>query len=168
MKKFMISLTTATMLISGLSACAGTHDASGDEESQVTAQAGEVTPSLQTQNHTTYHHQYEAQAVEGLAHHIQSLNGVKDAHVVIHEENVLIGITTNEDPMRITAEVEQTAAQFINRDFIQVVTDQQAVERICKLDHELRNGTAFNKVGANFNDILNDLAAPVRPDEGSL
>ncbi len=121
-----------------------------------------------TQDTVNYHKDYEGKTVQQLSKRVERVDGVKEARVIVHDDDVVVGITTSGDMDDVKKEVERTVKGLADGKDVRVVTDSDAVSRIRTMDNELRTGAAFEEVGATFTQMLNDLGRAVqRPLERS-
>ncbi|GAE26759.1 hypothetical protein JCM9140_2852 [Halalkalibacter wakoensis JCM 9140] len=158
MNKIMISLATAAVIASGFSVNAATEE---------TINSTTQFENLNTSQHF-YHAGYEGETVQEIMEQLNQIEGVYDGRVIVHDNNVVIGLSSLENNDEILAEVEQITRNIVDREFVRVVTEEHVVERIYALDDRLRTGTPFDTVSVYFNDILSDLAHErIRPAEHS-
>jgi hypothetical protein len=121
-----------------------------------------------TQDTINYHKDYDGKTVQQLSRRVERIEGVDEARVIAHDDDVVIGITTSGDMDNVKNKVERTVKGLADGKNVRVVTDSDAVGRIRTMDNELRTGTAFEEVGATFTEMLNDLGRAVqRPFERS-
>jgi hypothetical protein len=123
---------------------------------------------IETQNRINYHKDYDGKTVQQMVDRIEDVDGVKEARVIAHNNDVVIGITADKDIDNVKREVERSAKGLADGKNVRVVTDNDAVGRIRTIDDRLRAGTAFEEVGATFTEMLRDLGrAAQRPFERS-
>ncbi|WP_332631202.1 YhcN/YlaJ family sporulation lipoprotein [Halalkalibacter flavus] len=140
----------------------GRGDRTGVHHGQQRAQGKHGTRAM------NYHKDYDGQTVQRLAERCERIDGVEDARVIVHENDVVVGITTNGDMDDVKRKVEKTVNGLAKDKDVRVVTDSDAVGRIRNMDDRLRTGTAFDEVTATFTDMLGDLGRAVqRPFERS-
>ncbi len=121
-----------------------------------------------TQDAVKYHKDYEGKTVQQLSRRIERVDGVDEARVIMHDDDVVVGITTSGNMNDVKKDVERTVKGLADGKDVRVVTDSDAVGRIRTMDNELRTGAAFEEVGATFTEMLNDLGRAVqRPFERS-
>ena len=120
------------------------------------------------QGTVNYHKDYDGQTVQRMVDQIEEVDGVDEARVIIHDDDVVIGITADDDIDGVKRNVERSAKRLADGKNVRVVTDNDAVGRIRTMDNTLRTGTAFDEIGATFTDMLGDLGrAAQRPFERS-
>ncbi|ARK29203.1 YhcN/YlaJ family sporulation lipoprotein [Halalkalibacter krulwichiae] len=121
-----------------------------------------------TDNQINYHKDYDGKTVRRMVDRIEDVEGVREARVIVHNDDVVIGITANDDVNDVKKDVERKAKRLADGKNVRVVTDNDAVGRIRTMDNQLRAGTAFEEIGATFTDMLRDLGrAAGRPFERS-
>ncbi|KHF42010.1 YhcN/YlaJ family sporulation lipoprotein [Halalkalibacter okhensis] len=126
------------------------------------------TQAKQGNRAMNYHKDYDGKTVQRLTERVERVDGVDDARVIVHENDVVVGITANGDHDDVKKEVEKTVNGLAKDKDVRVVTDSDAVGRIRNMDNQLRTGTAFDEVTATFTDMLGDLGQAVqRPFERS-
>ncbi|ADU29751.1 YhcN/YlaJ family sporulation lipoprotein [Evansella cellulosilytica] len=97
---------------------------------------------------------------------LSGANGVNDAHVIVHGNDVLVGVDSDNDFNDNT--VRDRIGNLSGDRNVHVVTDRERVNDIRGLNDRLRAGEAFEEVGATFNEMLGDLGDAVqRPFERS-
>ncbi|MCL7749456.1 YhcN/YlaJ family sporulation lipoprotein [Halalkalibacter alkaliphilus] len=89
---------------------------------------------------------------------VENIIGIDDACVVIQDDNVLIGLQTTEENNEVSARVQHLVKASNVEKHVHVAADEHIVQRIYAFDNQLRNGMTFDQIGANFTDILNDIA----------
>ncbi|MFC0561825.1 YhcN/YlaJ family sporulation lipoprotein [Halalkalibacter alkalisediminis] len=140
----------------------------GTETRRGTTGLGNRTGVHQGQGTVNYHKDYDGQTVQRMVDRIEDVDGVDEARVIVHDNDVVIGITAKDDIDNVKKEVERTAKGLADNKNVRVVTDNDAVGRIRTMDNRLRTGTAFEEIGATFTEMLGDLGrAAQRPFERS-
>jgi hypothetical protein len=120
------------------------------------------------QNAMNYHEDYDSQTARRIASRIQNMNGVDDVRVIVHGNDIVVGIDSENNTNQVQQKVERKVKGLANGKDVHVVTDEDAVGRIRTMDDELRTGVTFEEVGATFNQMLGDLGRAVqRPFERS-
>ncbi|WP_018924175.1 YhcN/YlaJ family sporulation lipoprotein [Salsuginibacillus kocurii] len=100
--------------------------------------------------------------------YVEEIDDVNDARVIVHEDEVLIGIDADDDASEnLERKVEREAEEAFEEDKeVYVVTDDSQYDQLREMDHQLEAGAAFDEVGATFNEMIDDLAdAAQRPFE---
>ncbi|WP_227937835.1 YhcN/YlaJ family sporulation lipoprotein [Alkalihalobacillus deserti] len=143
----------------------GTEQGTTDQGNRTGVHQGQ---GRQAQDTVNYHKDYDGQTAQRMVERIEKVEGVEEARVIVHEDDVVIGITANEDINNVKKEVEKTAKGLAKDKEVRVTTDNDVVGRIRTMDDQLRTGTAFDEIGATFTSMLNDLGRAVqRPFERS-
>lgn len=115
-----------------------------------------------------YHEDYDSRTAQQIANRVERVNGVEDCRVIVHDDDVVVGVETDGNMNQVQQEVERTVKGLTDGKNVRVVTDSDAVNRIRTMDDQLRTGTAFDEIGATFTDMLGDLGRAVqRPFERS-
>ncbi|WP_227935360.1 YhcN/YlaJ family sporulation lipoprotein [Alkalihalobacillus deserti] len=112
---------------------------------------------IQAHGGVNYHKDYDEQTVQRIGDRIEEVDGVEEAYVIVHDDDVVIGITANAHIKDVKKEVERRAKGLAEEKEVWVVTDQDVVSRIRTMDNQLRAGTAFEEIGATYTDMLGDL-----------
>ena len=113
-----------------------------------------------------YHKDYDSQTAQNIANHVVRINGVDDCRVIVHNDDVVVGVEANKNADQVQQKVERTVQKLADGKNIHVVTDTDIVGRIRTMDDQLRTGTAFDEVTDTFTDMLGDLGNAVqRPFE---
>ncbi|WP_157796435.1 YhcN/YlaJ family sporulation lipoprotein [Bacillus sp. FJAT-45037] len=115
-----------------------------------------------------YHKNYDGQTAQKLANRVDDIEGVDDCRVIVHENDVVVGVQADGDYEQVQQRVEKYVQKHVKNKDVRVVTDKDAVGRIRTMDDQLRSGAAFDEVGSTFNTMVNDLGnAVTRPFERS-
>jgi ribosomal protein L21 len=96
--------------------------------------------------------------IQKIEKQVENIIGIDDACVVIQDDNVLIGLQTTEENNEVNARVQRMVKASNVEKHVHVAADEHIVQRIYAFDNQLRNGMTFDQIGANFTDILNDIA----------
>jgi spore cortex protein len=132
------------------------------------ARRGAESLTGQRTTSANYHKDYDGKTAQQLANRVDDIEGVEDCRVIVHENDVVVGVQTDSNNEKIKNRVQKVVQQQVEGKDVRVVTDKNTVGRIRTMDDELRTGAAFNEVGATFNDMLQDLGRAVqRPFERS-
>ncbi|OLS36603.1 hypothetical protein BTR22_11260 [Alkalihalophilus pseudofirmus] len=122
----------------------------------------------QRTNTVNYHKDYDGKTAQQLANRVDDIEGVEDCRVIVHENDVVVGVQTDADNEKIKKRVQNVVEKSVDGKAVRVVTDKNTVGRIRTMDDQLRTGAAFDEVGATFNNMLQDLGRAVqRPFERS-
>ncbi len=126
------------------------------------------TQNNQDNNNINYADGYEGELAQKIANKVKKMENVDDARVVISEENVLVGVDTNDRNDQDVKEKVQNEVQKSTKKNVQVSTDENMFTRIRDVDNNLRNGDGFNEVESDVTGIMNDLGDAVqRPFENN-
>lgn len=118
------------------------------------------------QHAMNYHKDYDSQTAQNIANRVVRINGVDDCRVIVHNDDVVVGVEANKNADQVQQKVERTVQTLANGKNVHVVTDADIVGRIRTMDDQLRTGTAFDEVTDTFTDMLGDLGNAVqRPFE---
>ncbi len=121
-----------------------------------------------SQHIMNYHEDYDSRTAQNIANRVVRMNGVEDCRVIVHDDDVVVGVETNGNAARIEDKVERTVHGLADGKNVHVVTDTDIVGRIRTMDDQLRTGTAFDEVTDTFTDMLGDLGRAVqRPFENA-
>lgn len=122
-----------------------------------------------TKQSMNYHHDYDGKHVQTLTRDIESMDGIKSARVMMHDNDVVIGYETdgNHSDMdhKIRDHMKKTAGDGKH---VMVTADKKMYSSMQKMDDRLRSGTAFKEIENTFSDMMKDLGnAAKRPFEKS-
>lgn len=175
--KVLMRTFTVTILAGGLAGCNGVNEAQdkydndtrpigyytneGDNRGDLDRGAGFISDMADrdVRDHaSTYHEDYDGKLAERIANKVNDIRGIDDAHVILEDNNVIVGVDTDETKKdELTGKVRETVAKMApNRD-VQVVTDQNMFNRIENVDDDLRDGRAFTEVESDVRGIGNDI-----------
>ncbi|OOE13755.1 YhcN/YlaJ family sporulation lipoprotein [Fictibacillus arsenicus] len=112
-----------------------------------------------TKDHTTtYHEDYDGALAERIANKVNDIRGVDDAHVILEDNNVIVGVDTKENKKEeLTKKVRETTAKMTPDRDVKVVSDQKIVDRIENVDNDLRDGRAYTEVETDVRGIMGDI-----------
>ncbi|MBY6035335.1 YhcN/YlaJ family sporulation lipoprotein [Fictibacillus nanhaiensis] len=112
-----------------------------------------------TKDHTsTYHEDYDGALAERIAEKVNNIRGVDDAHVILEDNNVIVGIDTDgKKKEELTDKIRETTAKMVPDREVKVVSDQRMVDRIQNVDNDLRDGRAYTEVETDVRGIMNDI-----------
>ncbi|MDQ0252723.1 hypothetical protein J2S74_000095 [Evansella vedderi] len=140
----------------------GTQGLGRSGQGQSGRNLGNRTGNNQDQSRMNYHADYDGQTVQRLVDRIESIDGVEEARALIHGDDVIVAVTTEENNVDIRDEIERTASGLANGNNVIVVTDKETIRRIRSMDNQLRGGTPFDQIGTGFSEIMNDLNRETR------
>jgi spore cortex protein len=105
---------------------------------------------------------YDGQLAERIENRVKKINNVEDAQVIIAEDNILVGIDTNDqNDQNLDEEVRNSVKQLSNKE-VRVADDEDIFNRIGDIGNNLRNGEAFEEVQSDVNNIFDDLGDAVQ------
>jgi spore cortex protein len=112
-----------------------------------------------TKDHaSTYHEDYDGALAERIAKKVNAIRGVDDAHVILEDNNVIVGVDTRENKKEeLTKKVRETTAKMAPDRDVKVVSDQKMVNRIENVDDDLRDGRAYTDVETDVRGIMDDI-----------
>lgn len=175
--KVLIKTLTVTILAGGLVGCNGVNESQdrndndtrpigyysneGDNRGDLDRGSGFISDMADrdVNDHTsTYHEDYDGKLAERIANKVNDIRGVDDAHVILEDNNVIVGVDTDESKKEeLTKKVRETTANLApNRD-VKVVSDQKMVNRIENVDNDLRDGRAYTEVESDVRGISKDI-----------
>jgi YhcN/YlaJ family sporulation lipoprotein len=109
---------------------------------------------------STYHEDYDGALAERIAKKVNKINGVDDAHVILEDNNVIVGVDiSNKNKKKLTQKVSDTAKKVVPDREVKVATDQRTVARIRSVENDLRDGRPYTDVETDVKSIMNDIVA---------
>ncbi|MBH0170731.1 MAG: YhcN/YlaJ family sporulation lipoprotein [Bacillota bacterium] len=168
---------TVTILAVGLVGCNGVNESQdkndndvrpigyysneGDNRGDLDRGNGFITDMADrdVNDHTaTYHEDYDGKLADRIAKNVNDIRGVDDAHVILEDNNVIVGIDTdNKKRTELTNKVREITSKLApNRD-VKIVADRDMVNRIENVDNDLRDGRAYTEVESDVRGISNDI-----------
>ncbi|HET7581031.1 MAG TPA: YhcN/YlaJ family sporulation lipoprotein [Bacillales bacterium] len=107
-----------------------------------------------------YRHQAQV-----IANRVASMKNVENASVVVTDNDVLIGVKTNDKTTKgMKSGIRKTAQTVVQGKNIHVATKPRMYNRIKNVHNNLRDGNTVNEVGSDIRGIINDLGnAAKRP-----
>lgn len=119
-------------------------------------------------NNGNYHENYDSSSAQRIVSSVTQIKGVNDARVIVHNDDIVVGVESNKDQDKVRKQVEDKVKGLAKGKNVHVVTDTDAVGRIRTMDDRLRTGSAFEEIGDTFTDMLRDIgSAARRPFEGA-
>ncbi|GGB49257.1 YhcN/YlaJ family sporulation lipoprotein [Fictibacillus barbaricus] len=175
--KVLIKTLSVTILAGGLAACNGVNESQdkydndtrpigyysneGDNRGDLDRGAGFISDMADrdVRDHaSTYHEDYDGKLAERIAKQVNDIRGVDDAHVILEDNNVIVGVDTDESKKdQLTDKVRKITAHMAPNREVQVVADQNMFNRIENVDDDLRDGRAFTEVESDVRGISNDI-----------
>ncbi|KGA96517.1 hypothetical protein AJ85_17120 [Alkalihalobacillus alcalophilus ATCC 27647 = CGMCC 1.3604] len=115
-----------------------------------------------------YHSNYDGQTASKIAKHVEAIDGVDDAHVIVHENKIVVAVDVDSHADGLESKIKRTVQGLSNDKDVHVVSDKEMYGRVETMDNQLRSGAAFEEIGATFEDMIRDLGRAVqRPFERS-
>lgn len=114
-------------------------------------------------NGTVAQHERQAKAI---ANRVADLTGVENTSVVVTDDNVLVGVRTNNQGVtrNLKSNIRRTAQTVVRGKDIHVTTDRTMYNRIKNVSNNLRDGDTTGEVSSDVRGIINDIAnAAKRP-----
>ncbi|KYG31860.1 YhcN/YlaJ family sporulation lipoprotein [Alkalihalobacillus trypoxylicola] len=103
-----------------------------------------------------------------IAKHVNSIEGVEKARVIVHNNDIIVGIQADENNQDLHNKVKNTVEQLASDSEVHVVTDRNMYNRIQNVDDRIRNGEAMEEVGSTIEDMVTDIGRAIqRPFEHS-
>lgn len=177
MKKKILSGITVLTLAAGLVGCnndnnkgaldrndndvrpIGYYNNQGDNRGDMDRSKGPVTDMMDN-NRTdmNYDNGYDGALAEKIRNRVNHMNNVDDAHVILNDNTVIVGIDTSEnDKSAVDQRVHREVKKLVpNRD-VRVTTDDSIVQRIKNVDHNLRSGKTTTEVRSDVKGIMSDI-----------
>ncbi|WP_280768624.1 YhcN/YlaJ family sporulation lipoprotein [Salipaludibacillus daqingensis] len=123
-------------------------------------------PGQQAQDGRGYFDTNDGRMARKIENRVEDIDGVRNADVIVHEDDIIVGVDTTEDNQQIEQKVRSMTTKMNNDKQVHVVTEDDGVETIHGMERQLRAGEPFEEVGATFNAMLDDLGDAIqRPFE---
>lgn len=139
----------------------GYYTNEGDNRGDLDRGSGFITDiaDRDVEDHTaTYHEDYDGALAERIADKVNEIRGVDDAHVILEDNNVIVGVDTKENKKaELTKKVRETVANLAPDRDVKVVTDQKLVDRIKNVEDDLRDGRPLAEVESDVRGIMGDI-----------
>lgn len=115
---------------------------------------------------------YHSQKAQKLSDKVANLKNVEDAHVIVTDDDVVVGVKTNDQgtTKNYKSKIHKTVQNYVNDKDIHVTTDSNMYTRIQDTSNNIRNGTqnGMNEMGSDIRGIIDDLGnAAKRPFENN-
>ncbi|WP_017728637.1 YhcN/YlaJ family sporulation lipoprotein [Halalkalibacterium ligniniphilum] len=118
------------------------------------------------QSQSAHYKKNDGQAAQKIANRVEKLDNVKDSRVIIHNNDVVVGVEATGDVDKVERQVSREVKKMAKGKNVHVVTDADIYGQIRTIDDELQEGAAFEEVEDVFTDMLNDIGRAVqRPFE---
>ncbi|NRG47617.1 YhcN/YlaJ family sporulation lipoprotein [Bacillus sp. CRN 9] len=112
------------------------------------------------QNYTNvnYHKDYDGDLAKKISKKVNDINNVNDAHVIIDQNDVIVGIdTSNNNKSKTDQEVKNVVQPMVPGKNVHVTTRDEVFNRIETIDNNLRDGGTYDEVRSDVNGIMNDI-----------
>lgn len=98
-----------------------------------------------------------------LANRCESIPGVRDAQVVIYEDDVLVGIQMDEgaNPRQVEAKIREALGDEVDNKNIHIVTDVEQFNRLGEIDRQIRDGQPISNFARDLGQMINDMGRTV-------
>ncbi|THE15322.1 hypothetical protein E1I69_00290 [Bacillus timonensis] len=92
------------------------------------------------------------------------VKNVKDARVIVTDDNVLVAVDTNDNNNRNNVQnaVEKAVAPLAGNRNINVVTDEGTFTRVRDIDNDIRNGNRRETIDADIKDLFNNIGNTIK------
>ncbi|WP_059102786.1 YhcN/YlaJ family sporulation lipoprotein [Shouchella shacheensis] len=130
----------------------------GAERSDVAGRAG-----------MNYNRNYDGERVQQMTQEIEKIDGVEEARVLIHDEDISVGYQSENDNNDVQEKVEAKAKEIAGDDkHVRVSGDEDTFSYMREMDDSLRSGADFDEVESSYTEMMQDLGdAASRPFERS-
>lgn len=105
---------------------------------------------------------YDGQLAERIEDRVERINNVDDANVIITDDTVLVGVDTNDQNNKNMEKNVRNAVQKLTNKKVRVADDEDVFDRMGNVTDDLRNGSAYDEVRSDVNNILDDLGDAVQ------
>ena len=86
---------------------------------------------------------------------VESLENVRDAHVISDGERIVVGLESREqDRPKLLREVEQEISEVVELNQVYITTDRKIINRMNALEHQVSLPAPFESVGGAIGDIV--------------
>ncbi|WP_245701166.1 YhcN/YlaJ family sporulation lipoprotein [Shouchella lonarensis] len=110
-----------------------------------------------------YHRDYYGKEVRRITEEVEKIDGVIEARVMIHGNDVVVGYVPDDGDDGVHARVKAEVARLVGEDKnVTVTSDDYAFSTLRKMDDQLRSGTAFEEMEDTFTDMLDDMRDMLR------
>ncbi|RFB17663.1 hypothetical protein DZB84_07360 [Bacillus sp. HNG] len=92
------------------------------------------------------------------------VKNVKDARVIVTDDNVLVAVNTNDNNNRNNVQnaVEKAVAPLAGNRNVNVVTDEGTFTRVRDIDNDIRNGNRRETIDADIKDLFNNIGNTIK------
>ncbi|MFT8318376.1 MAG: YhcN/YlaJ family sporulation lipoprotein [Sporolactobacillus sp.] len=175
MKKTVLALGAA-LTMSGVLAGCGSNNAAYENPNgtqNVTYRTHSTAPNSTMPNAgnqinqvpTTYQMNSDKRLSKRIADQAAAVNGVKRAHVVVNNNNVLIGLEADQSVNRLGAlrkSVHDAVKPLARHRHVYITTDRRYVTKITNLETRFNAGKGMNEFRSDVVGIINDLSNAVK------
>uniref|UniRef100_UPI0004682467 YhcN/YlaJ family sporulation lipoprotein n=1 Tax=Caldalkalibacillus mannanilyticus TaxID=1418 RepID=UPI0004682467 len=109
---------------------------------------------------------YDQNRADDMRRRVMSINGVRDAKVVFHNNAVIVGVDAEGNTNNLVRQVRQQLQGHTRGEQVHVTTDRGMVTRIGDIDNRVRTGQPIrnmaNEIGTLMNDLGRTMTAPIR------
>ncbi len=108
---------------------------------------------------SSYYTSYEGQLAEKLAAKASKQEGVKDARVLIYNDQAVISLLINNynDADEIKKSVQKAVSPLVENKKVYVLTDSGVYHRVLSLDNTLRDGGPRDRIKMDASDLFKNL-----------
>jgi spore cortex protein len=139
----------------------GYYSNEGDNRGDLDRSKGPISDMAdgdRTDHETTYHEDYDGALAERIANKVDNIRGVDDVHVILEDNNVIVGIDTDmRASENLTRKIRRTVAKMAPDREVKIVADEKMFNRVQNVDNDLRDGRAFTEVETDVREIMDDI-----------
>ncbi|MDR7073639.1 YhcN/YlaJ family sporulation lipoprotein [Fictibacillus barbaricus] len=177
--KTIVKTFTFALLCTGLAACNGVNQSQdkndndtrpigyysneGDNRGDLDRSKGPITDMADrntVDHNATYHEDYNGALAERIANKVNKIKGVDDAHVILEDNTVIVGVDTSDKKRdQLINKVSDTAKKIAPDHNVKVTADKRMNARIKSVENDLRDGRAYSEVDTDVRGIMNDIVA---------
>jgi YhcN/YlaJ family sporulation lipoprotein len=174
-----VKTLTFGLLTVGLTACNGVNESQdkydndtrpigyysneGDNRGDLDRGKGfisDMTDRNTTDHPSTYHEDYDGALADRIAKKVNKIHGVDDAHVILEDNNVIVGADiSDKDKGKLTKKISDASKKIAPDRDVHVATDRKTAARIKSVENDLRDGRPYSEVESDVKAIMNDIVA---------
>ncbi|MBU9723376.1 MULTISPECIES: YhcN/YlaJ family sporulation lipoprotein [Bacillaceae] len=182
MKKFSLSISITALILFPLIGCGDNMDNNDEMEGQnfgehgfMETEDGDLNAgtnpgaNLNSKNRTkteSYHgatyNTNDGKLVQQIVDQVEGIDGVREAHVVLNEDDLIIAVEATRNITEVRWEVEQYTNNLSNDKNVIVVTNEEVVGQVRALDNELRQREQHDGFDDNIDRMIDDIDRAVR------
>lgn len=99
---------------------------------------------------------------------LSGVDGIRNHHVVVHENNIIIGVEHDDDLDGIDQRIRERIKERAGNRNVHIVTEREQLKNIRGLNRRLQSNEPFEELGSTIDNILDDIGDAVkRPFEQS-